>query len=197
MLYTARYILHRFTPHFTFYNTLHFYNTTTVYQYATVYHTATVYCSAPVYQATTVYCRATVYCAAALVRRISQDLLQLGQLWLSQFFPTVTPSDAHQPDSCAAVAERVARSVGKHSVCVPWQPPTRKLLGLVRIRKAPNRVFVSIAPESYASNRAPAGDGRSAAAGLAMRNSTQAGMGCRRAIESRASEPQELVGVLR
>ena len=40
--------------------------------------------------------------------------------------------------------------------------PTRKVLEFVRIRKAPNRVFVSVAPESYASNRAPAGDGRSA-----------------------------------
>ena len=115
-LYTALYILQHFTLHFTFYNTLHCtLHFTTLLHF---YNATTVYCSAPVYHGAPVYCWATVYCAAALVRRISQDLLQLGQLCLSEFFPTVAPSAAHQPASCAAVAERVARSVGKHSVCV-------------------------------------------------------------------------------
>ena len=47
-----------------------------------------------------------------------------------------TPSAAHQPASCAAVAERVARSVGKHSVCVCSPNVTQpRRLELAEIKK--------------------------------------------------------------
>ena len=79
-LYTALYILQHFTPHFTFYNTFTFLQRFTFYNATTVYHAVTVYCLA------TVYYPVTVYYAAALVLRISHDLLKLAQLCLSEFF---------------------------------------------------------------------------------------------------------------